>query len=95
LDANLSAGTGRTITISSLFRRVPWSPDEPALRTLDFDSVLTIVSYGEIWAAGYGSAGVIEPLTMRSGSAEGYCIYSTTTTNLLIDCELEFTDSAS
>ena len=95
LSANFSAGTNRTVTLSSLFRRVPVSPDEAVLLTVDWDSISTVIAWCEIWMAGYGSAGIIEPLTCRASTAEGYCIYSTISTNLGLDCEIEFTDSAS
>ncbi len=92
LDAGTSVGTGRTVTVGSQFRQLLHSPDEPALSTLDWDSMLTLVPYAEIWNSGYGDSNV-EPLTCRAGQNEGIVVVSVNQTVGQADVELEFTNS--
>lgn len=95
LDANTSAGTGRTATDGSLFRQLLYQNDEPTVTTLDMDALLTLVPFAEIWNAGYGDSNV-EPLTCRASNAEGVIIRSPGATAVgTADLEIEFTDAAS
>jgi hypothetical protein len=92
LDAGTSVGTGRTVTLGSRFRQLLHSPDEPTLSSLDWDSMLTLVPYAEIWNSGYGD-GNVEPLTCRAGQDEGIAVVSVNQTVGVADVELEFTSS--
>ena len=92
LDAGTTLGCGRTITVGSQFRQLLHSPDEPTLSTLDWDSMLTLVPYAEIWNSGYGDSNV-EPLTCRAGQNEGIAVVSVNQTVGLADLELEFTST--
>lgn len=94
LDANVTAGFNRTVTVANTFRRTLWHPDEVAVFTIDMDALLTLVPFAEVWNSGYGD-GNVEPLLCRSGQAEGYGIYAATMTAGLADLEIEFTDAAS
>jgi hypothetical protein len=94
LDANVTAGYGRTVGVGGTYRRLTWHPDEPSVFTVDIDALLTLVPFAEIWNSGYGDSNV-EPLLCRASQAEGYCIYSATMTAGLADLEMEFTDAAS
>lgn len=95
LDANTTAGTGRTVTSSSIFRQILFQNDEPAVTTLDMDALLTLVPYAEIWNAGYGDSNV-EPLTCRASNNEGVCVQQPGTNAVgTCDMEMEFTDAAS
>lgn len=91
LDANTTAGTGRTITTVSQFRRLLMSPDEPTVSTLDWDALGTLVVFAEIWNSGYGDSNV-EPIACRTGQNEGFTIQSITQTVGTADLELEFTN---
>jgi hypothetical protein len=95
LDANTTAGTGRTVTSSSVFRQVLYQNDEPAVTTLDMDALLTLVPFAEIWNAGYGDSNV-EPIVCRAGQNEGVCVFQPGANAVgSCDLEIEFTDSAS
>lgn len=95
LDANTTAGTGRTITATSIFRQILFQNDEPAVSTLDMDALLTLVPYAEIWNAGYGDTNV-EPLVCRAGQNEGVSIQQPGSNAVgTADLEMEFTDAAS
>lgn len=94
ISSDCTCGTNRSIALGSVFRRIPWSPEECLEYTTNWNTIMTIVAYAEIWNAGWADSHV-EPLTIRSSQAEGYCIYSTTTTAGVVDAELEFTDMAS
>lgn len=93
LNVDLTCGTNRGVTLGSLFRRVGFSSDEPASYTIDWDAMLTLVAYAEIWNAGYSDS-VVDPLTCRANVIEGYTIYSTIMTTGVGDFEIEFTDKA-
>lgn len=94
LDANSSAGTGRTVTASGTFRRLLYQNDEPTVTTLDMDALLTTVPYAEIWNAGYGDASV-EPITCRPGQNEGLTVRNGAVAVGSADAEIQFTDAAS
>lgn len=66
LEAQTTAGTGRTITRTSVFRQYLWSNDEPAVSGNTLDEWELLIPFGEIWNAGYGDSNV-EPLTCRAG----------------------------
>jgi len=91
LDANTSAGYGRTVTTGSLFRQLLTSPDEPTLSTLDWDSAHCLVPFAEIWNSGYGDSNV-QPLRCRTGQAEGISLKSVNQTVGSGDFEMEFTN---
>ena len=94
LNAATTAGHNQTVTNEVMLRQMLNSPDEPAVSTLDMDSLWTLVPYAEIWNAGYGDTN-IQPLTCPSGLAYGYGIKSVTQTVGLNDFEIEFTNAAS
>jgi hypothetical protein len=91
LDANTTAGTGRTVTSTSIFRQILYQNDEPTVSTLDMDALLTLVPYAEIWNAGYGDSNV-QPLTCRAGFAEGITLIQPGSNAVgTCDVEIEFT----
>jgi len=92
LNANTSAGTGRTVTTTSQFRRLLMSPDEPTVSTADWDALMCLVPFAEIWNSGYGDT-VVEPVTCRAGQNEGYTIQSINQTTGVADLEIEFTNT--
>ena len=94
LNANSTAGTGRTITTGATLRRILSQNDEPTVTTLDMDALLTLIPFSEIWNAGYGDTN-IQALACPIGSNIGYSIQSITATTGTADCEIEFTDAAS
>lgn len=92
LNANTTAGTGRTVTTGDQFRRLLMSPDEPNVSTTDWDSLMCLVPFAEIWNSGYGDT-VVDPITCRNGVNEGFTIQSITQTVGTADMELEFTNA--
>lgn len=92
LNANTSAGTGRTITTGAQFRRLLMSPDEPTVTSADWDALMCLVPFAEIWNSGYGDS-VVDPVTCRAGVAEGFTVQSITQTVGTADLELEFTNT--
>jgi len=94
LNANTTAGTGRTITVGSIIRQIIHSPDEPTVSTLDWDALGTLVPFAEWWNAGYGDSN-IQPVTCRASESRGFSIQSITQTVGSADCEIMFTDAAS
>lgn len=95
LDANTTAGHGRTVTDTSVFRQVLYQNDEPSVTTLDMDALLTLIPFGEIWRAGYGDTNV-QPLTCRASNGEGVCVLQPGANAVGgYDAEIEFTDAAS
>ena len=95
LNANTTAGTGRTVTDDALFRQLIYSNDEPAVSGSSMDEWELLVPFAEIWNSGYGDSNV-QPLTAVSGTAQGYHIKNQGTTAVgSASAEIEFTDSAS
>ncbi len=94
LNANTTAGNGRTFTTDFMLRSLLSQNDEPTVTTLDMDALLTLVPYAEIWNAGYGDTNV-QPLTCPASSSYGYAVKSITVTTGTADLEMEFTDAAS
>ncbi len=66
LDSHTTAGTGRTISDSDLFRQYLYSTDEPAVSSSTMDEWELFVPFAEVWNAGYGDTNV-QPLTARTG----------------------------
>ena len=94
LDANTTCGTNRTIGVGNIIRQVLNSPDEPTVTTLDWDSLMTLVPFAEVWNAGYGDTN-IQPVTCRASEGRGFSIQSITQTVGSNDYEIMFTDAAS
>lgn len=93
LNGSTTAGTGRTITRTSIFRQYLWSNDEPAVSGATLDEWELLVPFAEVWNAGYGDAN-IEPITCRQNF--GVEIQNSGTTAVgSNDFEIEFTDAAS
>lgn len=92
LEAAATAGTGRTITLSDLFRRYLWSNDEPAVSGATQDEWELLIPFGEVWNAGYGDTAV-QPVVARAN--QGYSIYHSGASAVgSNDFEIEFTDEA-
>ncbi len=92
LAADLTAGTGRTVTRTDIFRQYLWSNDEPAVSGATMDEWELLVPFAEIWNAGYGDTN-IEPIVCRPGfgveiQQNGASAVGTN------DFEIEFTDAA-
>jgi hypothetical protein len=73
LDANTTAGTGRTITRVGQFRRFNWASNEIAAGTVNINFLETLVPFAEVWNSGYGDSSV-EPIACRSGQNEGVVV---------------------
>jgi hypothetical protein len=92
LPAQVTAGTNRTITNGAQFRRLLMSPDEPSISTADWDALMCLVPFAEIWNSGYGDS-VVDPVTCLTGQAQGFTIQSITQTVGTADLEIEFTNT--
>ena len=73
-DPSIISGTNQTFTISSLYRRVIWSTDEPSnasgTTAATFDEFETFLPFGTIWSMGYADTST-EPITLRAGEGVG------------------------
>jgi len=95
LDANTTFGTGRTVGENGLLRALINSPDEPAVSTLDWDSLGTLVPFATLWDVGYGDS-TVQPLTFRASENRGVTLKSVNQAGAAIgDGEILFTDAAS
>jgi hypothetical protein len=93
LEAAATAGTGRTVTVSSLFRKFLYSNDEPAVAGSGIDEWELLVPFAEVWNAGYGDSN-IQPVTCRVN--QGFELHHQGTSAVgSADLEIEFTDAAS
>jgi hypothetical protein len=93
LDANTTAGTGRTITAGATFRQYIWSNDEPTVSTATQDEWELLVPFAEVWDLGYGDSGV-ERLTARTGVSEGYDVQQSSASAVgTNDFEIIFTNA--
>lgn len=92
LDANTTAGTGRTVTRTDVFRRYLWATEEATTTGTAQANWELMLPNCEVWNAGYADTN-IEPLVCRA--AEGVEIQNAGSgavgTN---DLEIEFTDAA-
>ena len=94
LNANTTAGTGRTVTVVSLLRSYLYSNDEPAVSGATMDEMELFVPFAEVWNAGYGDTAV-EPITLPAGTAQGFEIKQQGTSVVgSASLEIEFTDAA-
>lgn len=94
LNANTTAGTGRTVTVVSLLRSYLWSNDEPAVSGATMDEMELFVPFAEVWNSGYGDTAV-EPITLPAGTAQGFEIKQQGTSAVgEASLEIEFTDAA-
>jgi hypothetical protein len=66
LNANTTAGTGRTSTVAALLRSMQYSNDEPAVSGNSIDELLCLVPFAELWTLGSGDAN-LEPITCIAG----------------------------
>lgn len=91
--SNITAGTGRTLTVSAPFRKYIWSNDEPAVSGASMDEWELFVPFATVFEAGYGDSNV-EPIVCRP--TFGVCITQQGTSAVgSADLEIEFTDEAS
>ena len=89
LSANVTAGTGRTVTDGDLFRQYIWSNDEPSVSASTMDEWELFVPFTEVWNEGYADSNV-QPLTARV--SEGFHLrHSGSTAVGTADFEIEFT----
>lgn len=92
LAAEITAGTGRTITDSDLFRQYIWSNDEPAVSGATMDEWELLVPFAEVWNAGYGDTNV-QPIVCRA--VQGFHIKQQGSSAVgTADLEIEFTNEA-
>lgn len=85
---SITAGTGRTITASSLFRNYLIDNDEPTILTGTCNEWQQYSFISEIWNS--GSTTAVDPIVCREG--QGIAIQNATTTTVgNIDCFIEFT----
>jgi hypothetical protein len=89
--ANISAGTGRTITGGTVYRRILWSNDEPAVSASTIDEWECLIPNTEIFNSGYGDSNV-EPLACIPATAQGFDIHQAGASAVgTVDCEIEMT----
>lgn len=89
LDADVTCGTGRTVTPGSTFRRVMVSSDEPVVGTGTWDEMECIVPLACLWDSGYGDSNVA-PQTFRQN--QGFDLQQSTTSVVgVCDIDWEFT----
>lgn len=92
LAANLTSGTGRTVTATDVFRQFLWSNDEPAVSGATLDEWELLVPFCEVWNAGYADTNV-QPIVCRA--TQGAQLLHTGTSAVgTTDLEIEFTDEA-
>lgn len=92
LPADLTAGTGQTVTETDLFRQYIWSNDEPSVSGSTMDEWELMVPFAEVWNAGYGDA-TVQPIVCRPG--QGFHIKHQGTSAVgSNDFEIEFTNEA-
>jgi hypothetical protein len=68
------------------------SPDEPTVSTADWDALMCLVPFAEIWNSGYGDT-FVDPVTCLAATAQGFTIQSITQTVGTADLEIEFTNT--
>lgn len=91
LDGATSAGTGRTVTRTDVFRQILWSNDEPAVSGTTMDEWELLVPFAEIFVAGYGDSNV-EPIVCRA--TFGFEIQQSGSSAVgSADLEIEFTNT--
>lgn len=89
LDGDITAGTGRTVTAGSTFRRVMVSSDEPAVSGATWDELECVVPFSVLWDSGYGDSNV-SPQTFRQN--QGMDLQQSTTSTVGVsDLHFEFT----
>jgi len=89
LDADITCGTGRTVTAGSTFRRVMVTSDEPAVGTGTWDELSCLVPLALLWDSGYGDSNVA-PQTFRQN--QGFDLQQSTTSVVgVCDIDFEFT----
>ena len=93
LEAALTAGSGRTVTTSDLFRKYIWSNDEPAVSGSSIDEWEMYIPFASVWEAGYGDTNV-QALTCRATQGV-QILHQGSTVVGSNDFEIEFTNAAS
>jgi len=89
LDADVTAGTGRTPSRSDNFRTFLWSNDEPSVSANTLDEWELLVPFAQVWEAGYGDSNV-EPIVCRENF--GFEIQQSGSSAVgVADAEIEFT----
>ena len=92
LPADLTSGTGRTVTETDILRQYLWSNDEASVSGSSMDEWELMVPFAEVWNAGYGDAAV-QPIVCRPG--QGFHIKHQGTSAVgVCDLEIEFTNEA-
>lgn len=95
LDAAITAGYLRTTTNSAKLRQLLYQGGAPGFEVLDARTLYTLVSFTEVWNAGFADTNV-QPLTCPSGGSYGYNMYNEATSlSGFFDAEIEFTDAGS
>lgn len=85
----VTAGTGMTVTTSDLFKRIPYSTDEPTFNTGSIDEIEQFQQYPSLHYTGL-NASAVEPIVCREG--QGVSIQNITTTTVMsADFFIEFT----
>lgn len=94
LDAGFTAGTGRTLVDSSLYRQYVFGNEEPVIAGAAFANWLTLVPFGLVWPPSVGDTS-LQPLTMVGGTLEGFYVKNITSTAVgAADLEMSVTDEA-
>lgn len=86
LDAQITVGTGQTVTAGATFRRVMVSSDEPTASGASWDELECVVPFSVLWDSGYGDSNV-SPMTFREN--EGFDMQQSTT-SVVGTCDINF-----
>lgn len=95
LNGNFSAGTGRTMADSNLYRQFVFANEEPIVGGAAFPNWLVLVPFGLVWPPSVGDS-TLQPLTMVASTLEGFYVKNITSTSVgAADLEMTITDEAS
>lgn len=94
LNANTTGGTGRTLTVSGVYRRFCWGNEEAIIGGAAFANWLTLVPNTLVWPPSVGDT-ALQPLTCYAGTAEGWSLQNQTSSAIgSYDAEIWFTNEA-
>ena len=91
LPSQVVAAEGATNTLSSLFRKIYWSTDEPIATSSTMDEMALNKSWSEIWNIPITNTN-LEPITLNEG--QGICLSFNTVSSVgQADFFIEFTST--
>lgn len=95
LNANTTGGTGRTLTVSGVYRRFVFVNEEPIVGGTAPANWFTLAPFCLVWPPTVGDTN-LQPLTCNASTAEGWSVQNQTNTAVGgADAEIWFTNEAS